>query len=283
METAERDRNGMTALLRAALVGCEEAVRELLALGADFEAHTERGSRPLHLAAGQGHLGCVIALLEAGASIDARGQYYDRAVDMASSNGHLDVVQELIRRGAALSSPAEYAGKGPLSLAASRGHQEVCLALIGAGANGLSGDERGMTVLHHAAVEGLQTVVNALLKRGADPDCMTAEGRTVAGHCQYAWRRFGQYNFPEAQKISLLNTLSKASKHNALWRGRKLILMLQARLTAGEDIRASAASSTGAETEQQGDSKLEEVRLQALHPTWQANYSNSFRILKKGY
>jgi ankyrin repeat protein len=75
----DRDVYRGTPLAWAAALGRTGAVGRLLALGADPSGRTTfggpdhgEGATPLHLAAGDGHLGVIAALLEAGAAREAR-------------------------------------------------------------------------------------------------------------------------------------------------------------------------------------------------------------------
>ncbi len=60
------------SLLTAAEKGDEEAVRRLLAAGADVNAKAQNGATPLHEAARRGHTGAVRLLVEAGADVHAK-------------------------------------------------------------------------------------------------------------------------------------------------------------------------------------------------------------------
>ena len=66
------DDNSVTALQLACYTGKHQAALGLVQAGASLEAQSAiDGMRPLHWAAGQGHLRVVRVLLDAGAQVDA--------------------------------------------------------------------------------------------------------------------------------------------------------------------------------------------------------------------
>ncbi|CAM9254600.1 unnamed protein product [Discosporangium mesarthrocarpum] len=153
------DSGGWTALHSAAYAGALDAVRELLALGADPDTGSSRESETaLHLASRRGFAEVVVALVECGASTEER-----RAGSLT-----------------------------PLHVAALEGHPCTVRALLHAGAQVDARDDEGWTPLHFASgsrehypttnVEGpndscprccrdsgIEEVVRLLLEWGADP------------------------------------------------------------------------------------------------------------------
>jgi ankyrin repeat protein len=130
-------------LLDAALRGDADAVRSLLAAGADVEAKTRIGSyTALHLASRGGHVSVIRMLLEAGAN--------PRAVTTTS-------------------------GVTPLHLAAaSIGGAEAVGALLAHGADPNARESSaGQTPLMFAAAGNRAAAIRELLKRGADPGIST--------------------------------------------------------------------------------------------------------------
>lgn len=97
--------DGFTALHYAAFFGSPEAVRALVAAGADLEAPATNQelapeSRPLHSAVAAGRLDNAEALLEAGADPNARQHGGFTPLMEAEQRGDLDLAELLIRRGA---------------------------------------------------------------------------------------------------------------------------------------------------------------------------------------
>lgn len=98
------DLSNLTPLHFAAGCGEEEAVRLLIANGANVAARDHHGNTPLHLAAVTGKWIVFSALVDAGADINLRTRLGWRAVDMASISEHSSAVDELLRLGS--KSPA---------------------------------------------------------------------------------------------------------------------------------------------------------------------------------
>lgn len=102
--------DGFTALHYAAFFGSPEAVRALVAAGADLEARSTNQefapeATPLHSAAAAGRMDNAEALLEAGADPNARQHGGFTPLMEAEQRGDLDLAELLIRHGA-------YAGGG---------------------------------------------------------------------------------------------------------------------------------------------------------------------------
>ncbi len=102
--------DGFTALHYAAFFGSPEAVRALIAAGADLEARSTNQefapeATPLHSAVAAGRIDNAEALLEAGADPNARQHGGFTPLMEAEGRGDLDLAELLIRHGA-------YAGGG---------------------------------------------------------------------------------------------------------------------------------------------------------------------------
>lgn len=125
---------GATPLLRAAKGGDVDAVRLLLAHGADPAFPTEQGVTPLMAAAGQGHganptrgryktdadaAGCVQLLLDAGADVNMATGAGQTSLHAAAAKGWNETVKLLAARGADLEA-ADRAGLRPIDHAAGR-------------------------------------------------------------------------------------------------------------------------------------------------------------------
>ena len=72
----------------------------VLELGADKEAATANGSRPLHKAAWQGHVTVVTTLVELGADKEAATADGSRPLQIAAYRGRVAVVKALVELGA---------------------------------------------------------------------------------------------------------------------------------------------------------------------------------------
>ncbi len=102
-----------------------DAVRRLVAAGADVNVGTNTGYTSLMSAARQGHLANVAMLLQAGADVNAvTGGSPSTALHWAVENGHAEVVRQLVEAGADLDVETG-TGERPVELAAAMGHAEV--------------------------------------------------------------------------------------------------------------------------------------------------------------
>ena len=86
-------------------------------------------------------------------------------MDQAVLNGDLKQVQELIRNGEDVNGP--YGDGSLLHLAIQKGHVNIALALLAAGADVHAKDARGRTALYWACLEEIEEVVQALIDKGS--------------------------------------------------------------------------------------------------------------------
>ena len=86
-------------------------------------------------------------------------------MDQAVRNGDLKRVQELIRVGADVNGP--YRDNPLLHLAIKKGHVDIALALLVAGANVHAKDADGWTALRWACLVGKEIVIQALIDKGS--------------------------------------------------------------------------------------------------------------------
>jgi ankyrin repeat protein len=145
---------GVTPLMVACALGAPAIARVLLAHGADPAAADDSGNAALHAAAqfafgsaeAERARDLLRALLEAGAAPDGR----NRA-------GQSPLLLLLGARAPAATPPAQ------------RGLPELLQLLLAAGADLGAQDERGVSVLHAAAMHGQMEAAQVLLRAGADP------------------------------------------------------------------------------------------------------------------
>lgn len=142
--------------------------RALLDAGADTDAVSPLGDKPLHLAATTGWIPVIKCLVESGVDIDCRTAGYRDEVNNLMNAGdyqHMIGVKD----------------ETPLMSAASEGHEEAARELLMSGASVSATDSMGRTALHYAARPFCQektTIVRTLLEAGADPSLKDAAGRT---------------------------------------------------------------------------------------------------------
>lgn len=174
-------------LYQAAKAGDVEAIRELLASGADID-EIEKG-RPtlfglaedsgtaLMAAAAAGHREAVRVLLDAGANYRLKDENEADALLHAIAPGHAEIVNLLLEAGA---NPKV---KGPerrsaLSIAAWAGHEPVVRALLVRGADVTAGDASWVTPLHYAVRQRHLSVAQLLIEAGAPVNVRDRQGST---------------------------------------------------------------------------------------------------------
>ena len=128
--------DGMTALHWAAQRGDIEIVELLRAAGADLEARTRLGSHtPLHVASRSARPGAVRALLDAGADAGAVTTTGATALHFAAGSGSAGAVAALLDHGAHADAREPVWGQTPLMFAAAAARTEAIAVLLARGAD----------------------------------------------------------------------------------------------------------------------------------------------------
>jgi len=176
---------GWTALMRAAFHGRTEAVKALLACGADPDVTTPEGDTALHIAAARKAPKVVRALLDGGASPALRNDDDEPPLLQACYFGPLETVRALVEAGADIGAdlPAN-----PFLLAACwEGKTAIAEHLIGLGAQFDSASGEHWDAL---SIEGRTDALKRLLPHldirrprsdGASPLMVVAQNGHVAG------------------------------------------------------------------------------------------------------
>jgi ankyrin repeat protein len=173
--------NGETALMIAAGAGSVDAVRDLIAHGADVNAAGGvKKQTALMWAAAEGHSDVVRALIEKGANVNAVSASGFTPVLFAAIKDDAKSVKSLI---AAHADPNYVlrSGASVLTVAASYGNTASVKALADAGANVNVADRTGKTALHTAAQLGNVEMVKILLAKGANPNARTVKTKAGGG------------------------------------------------------------------------------------------------------
>jgi ankyrin repeat protein len=199
--------------IRACAKGDTALVRGMLKKGFDPDAlHENTGSRPLHGAAGGGHLDIVKLLLRAGADVNLQETWKSMPpkgtpLENAAARGHLNICKLLVKYGADLNKVGDFT---PLRAAAAHGqsqivrfllragahiappsilrvavwarNKETVRLLIEAGADVHSADDDGRTLLHIAAPHKTAEIMKLLLKAGIEVDRATKGTNETALH-----------------------------------------------------------------------------------------------------
>ncbi len=197
-----RDRRGATPLMYAASVGSMDAVKMLLAAGADAKVKNAFDATPLMW--GVTNLEKVRLLVDAGADVNARSKQGMTPLLIAASNaGSIEIVRLLLAKGAELkprgdsgAAPAATVdpndplekrrrhsggagGYTPLITAASANDLEMARLFIEKGVDVRAATKRGDTALHFAAGAGNLALVKLLLAKGADVNAASTESVQV--------------------------------------------------------------------------------------------------------
>ena len=148
-----------------------DAVRGLIARGANLDAAHGDGMTALHWAAQQGDDEVVALLVDAGADVEARTRLGSHTpLHVASRSAQVSVVRTLLMAGADASAVTT-TGATALHFAAGSGSAGSVAALLD---HGVDADARepvwGQTPLMFAAASARAEAIAVLLARGADPE-----------------------------------------------------------------------------------------------------------------
>ena len=128
--------DGMTGLHWAALNGNAEIAGLLIGAGADLDAATRLGAHtPLHIAGKEGNGEIVAILAEAGADVAAVTETGATPLHFAAAAGVMRAVTTLLAHGAAVDAAEPEWGQTPLMFAAALGRTKAVAKLLEAGAD----------------------------------------------------------------------------------------------------------------------------------------------------
>jgi ankyrin repeat protein len=139
-------------------------IRRLLRAGADMNAKTYNGDRPLLRASLMGYVQVVEELLDHGADIELTDNVGSTPLHRAASEGHFPVVKTLRSRGADIEA-RDTAGATPLHEASLHNHLAVVKAFLSDGANILAANNEGEFPVHYAVLKGHSAVSKYLLQQ----------------------------------------------------------------------------------------------------------------------
>lgn len=178
-DPAERDLNGDTALHEAVSRGDADMARVLLDAGAPVDATNSRDLRPLYEAAVADSAECCGLLLERGAEVDARCPGDWTALSAALVWGKTRAAMTLLEAGASVDPKGDLLGQTPLMLAARAGTASMVEELLRRGADPRRLDNEGQTALHHAALSGDPDLLDRLVEAGAPAEAKNSAGWTA--------------------------------------------------------------------------------------------------------
>jgi ankyrin repeat protein/DNA-binding transcriptional ArsR family regulator len=170
-----RDPRGQTPLMFAAAFGSLDAMKLLIANGADVKAENEFGATALHWSTGD--VRKVRLLLEQGAEVNKASKLGRTPLLVAAAtNGTLESVKLLLEKGADV-NVADISGFTPLIVAASVDDAAVAKLLVekGASVNAIAATGQNATALMGAAQNGNAELTRFLLEHKADVHAISAD------------------------------------------------------------------------------------------------------------
>ncbi|MEW6335787.1 MAG: ankyrin repeat domain-containing protein [Acidobacteriota bacterium] len=195
-----RDEHGLTPLGFAVAFGQLEAMKLLIAKGADVNARDPRGISLFHVAVWRGRAEACRLLMEKGADVTEPGPAGMTPLHITVLSGLTDVARVLLERRSALDL-RDLFGNTPLLLAVREGADDMARLLIEAGADvNAASPVTGDAPLDVATARGNAALADALRARGAKPS------GTVAGPPRGAY--LGQRPPGEAPEIFRPNLVS---------------------------------------------------------------------------
>lgn len=129
LSAAEGYSHGHTPMMRAALDGDTERVKELINQGADINQRDDNGRTALMFAVVNRHYETMKVLLEHGADVNARSNEGGTALMGAASAGELRMVEALLDKGADSHATLPETKESAATLAASHGYDEIARLL----------------------------------------------------------------------------------------------------------------------------------------------------------
>lgn len=183
-EELEAEGYGDETVVGAALSNDLDAVRSLIAAGADVnETTADGGNSPLTWAAYHGNASMTQVLIDAGADVNwADEEHQSTALHQAASYGRVDVIQVLVAAGADLEFKSNYRFATPLYSAAMNGHTDAVRELLALGADATG--RAGVIALDNAIGFWDFEMEQLLIDAGADQDdfqILTARAMREAG------------------------------------------------------------------------------------------------------
>jgi ankyrin repeat protein len=229
-------------LADAAMKRSREAVRALLAKGADVNGRQVDGTTALHWAVRFDDLEMADLLIRAGADVSAANREGVRPIQLAALNGNAAMLERLVRAGADPNQPLTRFNDTALMMAARTGKTDAIAVLLESGAD-VNARETwgGTTALMWAVSERHAGAVRLLLEHGADVNARSyfvpaANGRGFEGRTPVAAKADGSV---EEFASGWLTPLMFAAREGDLESTRLLV-------AAGADVNARGGDGKNA-------------------------------------
>lgn len=176
------DGHGQQPIQIAAFTDKSEALKLLIAAGAKVDVADSRGIQPIIYAVQVGGIESVKVLVAAGARLDAFDKEGRQPIHIAAYSGfdNVNLVKTLLAVGAKVDAQDSSAAQ-PLHWAARRGNLEIAKVLLAAGARVDAVDNNGDQPLHWAARYGnygKTEIYDVLLAAGAKTDALNKQGES---------------------------------------------------------------------------------------------------------
>lgn len=139
-----------------------QAVKKLIAAGANINAIDNDGDTPLCIAVREGHYRSVQLLVDAGANTELFAKDRWPALCFAADDGDVDMVELLLKAKGVNPNVLVRPGWTPLMLAAEKGHVEVLSLLLKKGADPAFRNEFGQSVVSVAYKNGNKEIKDIL-------------------------------------------------------------------------------------------------------------------------
>ncbi|EAY22533.1 hypothetical protein TVAG_035560 [Trichomonas vaginalis G3] len=174
----EKDKDGETALHKAAQYDRKEIAEFLISHGANINEKDEDGETALHKAARYDSKEIAEFLISHGANINEKNNDGETILYIAAWNDDKEIAEFLISHGANVNEKDED-GETALHHAAYYNCKEIAEFLISHGANVNEKNEDGETALHIAAYYNCKEIAEFLISHGANVNEKNEDGETA--------------------------------------------------------------------------------------------------------